>query len=226
MQSPVGINVHVKAFRTRKPVCFPARARGRIESANVEPQSDQGRWPTFAKPRAFAALAWRHYMKSDDRDFEAKAADIIGLYLRPPAHAAVFCVDEKSAIQALDRLDPVLPLSPGRAERHGFEYFRHGTLSLYAALNTASGEVLGKTANRHTSAEFVVFLQEVVASVEAGRQIHIIADNLSTHKTKAVEAFLREHPRVRLHFTPTYSSWLNQVEIWFSKIQRDIIARG
>ena len=168
----------------------------------------------------------RHYMKSDDRDFEAKVADIIGLYLRPPAHAAVFCVDEKSAIQALDRLDPVLPLSPGRAERHGFEYCRHGTLSLYAALNTASGEVLGKTANRHTSAEFVVFLQEVVASVEAGRKIHIIADNLSTHKTKAVEAFLREHPRVHLHFTPTYSSWLNQVEIWFSKIQRDIIARG
>src|SRR4029077_14188704 len=168
----------------------------------------------------------RHYMANDDPAFESKAADIIGLYLRPPAHAAVFCVDEKSAIQALDRLDPVLPLSPGRAERHGVECFRHGTLSLYAALNTASGEVLGKTANRHTSAEFVVFLQEVVASVEAGRQIHLIADNLSTHKTKAVEAFLREHPRVRLHFTPTSSSWLNQLEIWFSKIQRDIIARG
>jgi transposase len=158
--------------------------------------------------------------------FEAKAADIIGLYLRPPAHAAVFCVDEKSAIQALDRLDPVLPLSPGRAERHGFEYFRHGTLSLYAALNTASGEVLGKTASRHTSAEFVVFLEEVVASVQAEREIHIIADNLSSHKTKAVEAFLHAHPHVHLHFTPRYSSWLNQIEIWFSKIQRDIIARG
>jgi transposase len=168
----------------------------------------------------------RHYMQSDDPAFEAKAADILGLYLRPPAHAAVFCVDEKSAIQALDRLDPVLPLSPGRAERHGFEYFRHGTLSLYAALNTASGEVLGKTASRHTSAEFVVFLEEVVASVQAEREIHIIADNLSSHKTKAVEAFLHAHPHVHLHFTPTYSSWLNQIEIWFSKIQRDIIARG
>jgi transposase len=168
----------------------------------------------------------RHYMKSDDPEFEAKAAEIIGLYLKPPAHAAVFCVDEKSAIQALDRLDPVLPLSPGRAERHGFEYFRHGTLSLYAALNTASGVVLGKTASRHTSAEFVAFLQEVVAKVEPGREIHIIADNLSTHKTKAVAAFLSEHPHVHLHFTPTYSSWLNQVEIWFSKIQRDIITRG
>ena len=100
------------------------------------------------------------YMLSDDPDFETKAADIIGLYLNPPQHAAVFCVDEKTAIQALDRLDPVLPLSPGRAERHGFEYYRHGTLSLYAAFNTKTGEVLGKTAPRHTSAEFVAFLTE------------------------------------------------------------------
>ena len=102
----------------------------------------------------------RHYMASDDPDFESKAAAIIGLYLKPPTHAVVFCVDEKTAIQALDRLDPVLPLSPGRAERHGFEYFRHGTLSLYAALEVASGQVLGKTALRHTSAEFVAFLAE------------------------------------------------------------------
>ena len=165
-------------------------------------------------------------MKSDDPKFQEKASDIIALYLRPPAHAAVFCVDEKSAIQALDRLDPVLPLSPGRAERHGFEYFRHGTLSLYAALNTATGEVIGKTASRHTSAEFVSFLDELVASVAPRKQIHIIADNLSAHKTQAVTAFLSDHPNVHLHFTPTYSSWLNQVEIWFSKIQRDLIARG
>lgn len=168
----------------------------------------------------------RHYMKSDDPDFEKKASNIIGLYLRPPAHAAVFCVDEKSAIQALDRLDPVLPLSPGRAERHGFEYFRHGTLSLYAALNTATGEVIGKTTNRHTSADFVHFLDEVVTSVVPGKQIHIIADNLSAHKTQVVTAFLSKHSNVHLHFTPTYSSWLNQIEIWFSKIQRDLIARG
>ena len=96
-------------------------------------------------------------MASDDPKFEAKAADIIGLYINPPSHAAVFCVGEKTAIQALDRLDPVLPLSPGRAERHGFEYYRHGTLSLYAAFNTRTGNVLGKTAARHTSAEFVAF---------------------------------------------------------------------
>jgi transposase len=168
----------------------------------------------------------RHHMVSDDPNFETKAADIIGLYLHPPAHAVVFCVDEKSAIQALDRLDPVLPLSPGRAESHGFEYFRHGTLSLYAALETQSGEILGKTAKRHTSAEFVGFLEEIVDSQPNGKSIHVIVDNLSAHKTKLVDAFLEAHANVQIHYTPTYSSWLNQVENWFSKIQRHVITRG
>jgi transposase len=166
------------------------------------------------------------YMASDDPDFELKAADIIGLYVKPPQHAAVFCVDEKTAIQALDRLDPVLPLSPGRLERHGFEYYRHGTLSLYAALNTRNGAVFGKTAARHTSQEFVAFLTEVVANQPRGKEIHLIADNLSAHKTKRVEQFLAAHPKVHLHFTPTYSSWLNQVENWFARIEREVIARG
>jgi hypothetical protein len=103
------------------------------------------------------------YMASNDPDFESKAADIIGLYLHPPQHAAVFCLDEKTAIQALDRLDPVLPLSPGRAERHGFEYYRHGTLSLYAALDVKTGKVEGKTAKRHTSAEFITFLNQLLS---------------------------------------------------------------
>lgn len=165
-------------------------------------------------------------MSSDDPDFEKKAADIIGLYLHPPQHAAVFCVDEKTAIQAPDRLDPVLPLSPGRAERHGFEYYRHGTLWLYAAFNTKTGEVLGKTAPRHTSAEFVAFLTDIVVNQPRGKEIHVIADNLSAHKTLQVKDFLRAHSNVHLHFTPTYSSWLNQVELWFSKIERDVIARG
>jgi transposase len=168
----------------------------------------------------------RRYMQSDDPCFEAKAAQIIGLYLKPPAYAAVFCVDEKSAIQALDRLDPVLPLSPGRAERHGFEYYRHGTLSLFAALEIGSGKVIGKTAPRHTSAEFVAFLEDLLAHQPTGRPVHIIADNLSTHKTKGVEEFLACHPQVTLHYTPTYSSWLNQIELWFSKLERDLIARG
>src|SRR6185295_52940 len=166
------------------------------------------------------------YLASNDPDFETKAADVIGLYLNPPQHAAVFSVDEKTAIQALDRKDPVLPLSPGRAERHGFEYFRHGTLSLYAAFDTKTGEVLGKTAERHTSAEFVAFLTDLVAHQPEGREIHVIVDNLSAHKTKTVAEFLAAHPNVQLHYTPTYSSWLNQVELWFSKIERDVIARG
>ena len=166
------------------------------------------------------------YLVSDDPDFETKAADIIGLYVKPPQHAAVFCVDEKTAIQALDRLDPVLPLSPGRAERHGFEYYRHGTLSLYAALNTRNGEVVGKTAARHTSQEFVAFLAAVVAHQPRGQELHLIADNLSAHKTPRVEQFLATHPKVHLHYTPTYSSWLNQIENWFARIEREIIARG
>lgn len=166
------------------------------------------------------------YMASDDPDFESKAANIIGLYLNPPQHAAVFCVDEKTAIQALDRLDPVLPLSPGRAERHGFEYYRHGTLSLYAALDVKTGKVHGKTAARHTSEEFVDFLHQLAGLCKPQQQIHIILDNLSAHKTQKVRAFLEEHPKVKLHFTPTYSSWLNQVEIWFARIERQVIARG
>ena len=166
------------------------------------------------------------YMASDDPDFESKAADVIALYLNPPEHAAVFCVDEKSAIQALDRLDPVLPLSPGRVERHGFEYYRHGTLSLYAALDVKTGKVHGKTAAHHTSAEFVDFLGQVVGLCRPQQEIHIILDNLSAHKSKTVAAFLEQHPQVKLHFTPTYSSWLNQVEIWFARIEREVISRG
>ena len=166
------------------------------------------------------------YMASNDPDFETKAADIIGLYVHPPQHAVVFCVDEKTAIQALDRKDPVLPLSPGRAERHGFEYVRHGTLSLYAALNTQTGVVYGHTAARHTSEAFVAFLAGLVAQQPRRRALHIIADNLSAHKTERVRQFLRDHPHVHLHYTPTYASWLNQVELWFAKIERDVIARG
>src|SRR5213075_2449348 len=213
-----------------------------LEATRRAPSSGATHWSTrklgayLDVSHMMVARVWRkhglqphrmkRYMASNDPDFEKKAADIIGLYLNPPAHAAVFSVDEKTAIQALDRKDPVLPLSPGRAERHGFEYFRHGTLSLYAAFNTKTGEVLGKTAERHTSAEFIAFLTDIVINQPRGKEIHVIADNLSAHKTKRVKDFLEAHPKVRLHFTPTYSSWLNQVELWFAKIERDVIARG
>lgn len=166
------------------------------------------------------------YMYSNDPEFESKAADVIGLYLNPPQHAAVFSIDEKSAIQALDRKDPVLPLSPGRVERHGFEYYRHGTLSLYAAFDIKNGKIHGKTTERHTSQEFLSFIQDVQSTQPPGKEIHIILDNLSAHKTKAVKEFLMANPNLHFHFTPTYSSWLNQVELWFSKIERDLIHRG
>jgi transposase len=213
-----------------------------LEATRHTPASGATQWSTrklaahLKVSHMMVARVWRkhglkphrmeRYMASNDPDFETKAADIIGLYLNPPAHAAVFCVDEKTAIQALDRKDPVLPLSPGRAERHGFEYFRHGTLSLYAAFNTRTGQVLGKTAARHTAAEFVAFLTDLVIHQPTGKEIHVIADNLSAHKSQPVQDFLATHPNVRLHFTPTYSSWLNQVELWFAKIERDVIARG
>jgi transposase len=229
--------------RGRAPADDLARLEARVLAWTQKPPSDGStHWSTRKLASALGvshmrvARIWakhglkphrlERYMASNDPDFEAKAADVIGLYLNPPAHAAVFCVDEKTAIQALDRLDPVLPLSPGRIEQHGFEYYRHGTLSLYAAFNTKTGEVLGKTAARHTSAEFVAFLADLVAHQPKRKEIHVICDNLSAHKTRGVDAFLAEHPNVQLHYTPTYSSWLNQVELWFAKIERDVIARG
>ena len=229
--------------RGSKPRVLTPQVEARILSWTRKPPTDgTTHWSTrrlgeqLGVPHTVVQRAWtraglqphrlERYLRSTDPDFEHKAAEIIGLYLDPPQHAAVFCVDEKTAIQALDRRDPILPLSPGRAERHGFEYVRHGTLSLYAALETQTGAVLGKTAVRHTSDEFVAFLDQIVSSQPRDREIHIIADNLSAHKTAKVTAFLDAHPNVQLHYTPTYSSWLNQVELWFAKVKRDLLARG
>ena len=230
-------------YRGGPPTVLTPKMEARIlEKTRQAPPDGSTHWSTRKLARLLeihhnlVAKAWRRaglqphrferYMQSDDPEFETKAADVIGLYVNPPQHAAVFAVDEKTAIQALDRLDPVLPLSPGRAERHGFEYYRHGTLSLFAALNTQTGEVVGQTVPRHTSDAFVAFLTDVVAGAPRAKEIHVILDNLSTHKTQAVRTFLVQQPKVRLHFTPTYSSWLNQVELWFSKIERDVLARG
>jgi transposase len=229
--------------RGSKPTVLTPQLQARILAwTRRSPPHGATHWSTRSLGRklgvqhTIVARAWQYaglqphrlerYMRSTDPDFETKAAEVIGLYLEPPQHAVVFCVDEKTAIQALDRIDPLLPLSPGRAERHGFEYFRHGTLSLYAALNTRTGEVLGSAVPHHTSEEFVTFLQSVVDTQSRHRAIHVIVDNLSAHKTQKVRTFLAAHPAVQLHYTPTYSSWLNQVELWFSKIERDVIARG
>ena len=238
-----GLNGLAARHRGSKPTVLTPALQARILAwTRRAPPHGATHWSTRSLGRKLGvqhtiiARAWRdaglqphrleRYMRSTDPDFETKAADVIGLYLDPPQHAVVLCVDEKTAIQALDRVDPLLPLSPGRAERHGFEYYRHGTLSLYAALNTHTGEVLGSAVPRHTSDEFVTFLAAVVETQSRRRAIHIIVDNLSAHKTPQVRTFLAAHPTVRLHYTPTYSSWLNQVELWFSKIERDVIARG
>ena len=230
-------------YRGQPPtILTPAMEARMLAKTRQRPPDGSTHWSTRKLGRLLGihhnlvAKTWRRaglqphrferYMRSDDPDFEQKAADVIGLYLNPPQHAAVFAVDEKTAIQALDRLVPVLPLSPGRAERHGFEYDRHGTLSLFAALDTQSGEVFGQPVPRHTSAAFVQFLGDIIASQPLGREIHVIVDNLATHKTSAVRGFLAAHPNVQLHFTPTYSSWLNQIELWFAKIERDLLARG
>ena len=159
----------------------------------------------------------RRYMTSPDPNFESKAKDILGLYLHPPDNAAVFCVDEKTAIQALDRSQPALPLRPGQPERQAVEYVRHGTVSLFAALEVHSGKVVGRCAARHTSQEFVQFLEQAVAT-HRRKTIHVILDNLAVHKTPAVQAWAKQHPNVTFHFTPTYASWLNQVEIWLGMI--------
>lgn len=165
------------------------------------------------------------YLASNDPHFAAKAKQVIALYLQPPQEAAVFCVDEKSAIQALDRVQPLLPLRPGAPERRGFEYMRHGTCSLYAALEVATGRVIGRCRKRHRSLELCEFLSTVIKGRKE-KQIHIILDNLSAHKTETVRAWKRVHPEVHLHYTPTYSSWLNQVEIWFGMITSQCIRRG
>lgn len=168
----------------------------------------------------------RRYVVSSDPDFETKAADILGRYLNPPKHAAVFCVDEKTAIQALDRTDPVLPLSPGRAERHGFEDYRHGTLALYAALEVATGKVDGMPSARHPSRELIRFLDRLIAPLPRRQEIHVILDNFRAHKTLAVREWLAAHPHVHFHCTPTYSCWLNQIALWFGRIEREMLVRG
>lgn len=167
----------------------------------------------------------QRYLASPDPDFEAKAKAILGLSLNPPENTVVVCVDEKTAIQALDRTQPGLPMRAGQPERQTVEYVRHGTVSLLAALEVQTGKVQGRWVARHTSEEFVRFLEEAVVG-RRRQKVHVILDNLSAHKTAAVTAWLAEHPNVQLHFTPTYSSWLNQVEIWLGLITRDCIRRG
>ena len=163
---------------------------------------------------------------STDPYFIEKVRDVVGLYMAPPDRALVLCVDEKSQIQALDRSQPLLPLMPGQVERRTHDYVRHGTTSLFAALDTATGEVIGQIHRRHRSLEFRKFLDHIDAQVPADLGVHLILDNYGTHKTPRIRRWLARHPRFHLHFTPTGSSWLNLVERFFALLTEKQIRRG
>jgi transposase len=163
---------------------------------------------------------------SKDPLFVAKVRDVVGLYLNPPERALVLCVDEKTQIQALNRTAPVFPMLPGTPARATHDYVRHGTSSLYAALDLSTGKVIGALHSRHRATEFLAFLKTIEASVPADLDVHLVLDNASTHKTPAVKRWLLAHPRFVLHFTPTSSSWLNLVERWFAELTTKKLRRG
>lgn len=163
---------------------------------------------------------------SNDPLFVEKVRDVVGLYLNPPEHAVVLCVDEKTQIQALDRKQPILPMLPGQPERRTHDYRRHGTTTLFAALDIATGKVIGSLHHRHRSIEFKKFLRRIDAEVPENLDVHVVVDNYSAHKTQSIQRWLAKHPRFHFHFTPTYSSWLNQVERWFAHLTDKKIKRG
>jgi transposase len=178
--------------------------------------------------RAFGLQPHRSetFKLSTDPLFIDKVRDIVGLYMDPPTKAMVLCVDEKSQIQALDRTQPILPLAPGLPERRTHDYKRHGTTTLFAALDVASGKVIGELHRRHRSKEFLTFLRTIDNNVPAELEVHLIMDNYGTHKTPTVKGWLARHPRFHVHFTPTSGSWLNLVERWFGLISQRQIKRG
>jgi len=170
---------------------------------------------------------WRSasFRFSTDPELVAKVTDVVGLYLAPPTDAVVLCVDEKSQIQALDRTAPILPTQPHLIERRSADYVRHGTTTLFAALEIATGHVTGALKPRHRRQEFLAFLKQV-ARAYPGRELHLVMDNYAAHKTPEIRAWLTANPRVLVHFTPTHASWMNLVEVWFSIIERQAIHRG
>ncbi|MGH3183285.1 MAG: IS630 family transposase, partial [Streptosporangiaceae bacterium] len=163
---------------------------------------------------------------SSDPQFIEKLRDVVGLYLDPPERAVVLCTDEKSQIQALNRFQPILPMMPGTPERRSHDYVRHGTTSLFAALDMANGKVIGSLHRRHRASEFKKFLERIDAEVPTELDVHLVLDNYATHKTPDIMRWMVRHPRFHLHFTPTSSSWLNVVERWFSELTTKKIKRG
>ncbi|WP_329246077.1 IS630 family transposase [Streptomyces sp. NBC_01478] len=196
--------------------------RGLARQVGISPTGVHRIW------RAFGLQPWRteDFKISPDPLLIDKIRDVVGLYLAPPAHAVVFSMDEKPQIQALERTAPVLPMLPGVPERRSFDYVRHGTIDLFAALNTATGKVISRLSAHHRAVDFRDFLTDIDRQTEPGLAVHVICDNLSAHKAPVVHKWLLAHPRFTLHFTPTYSSWINQVERWFAELQRRCPERG
>jgi transposase len=196
--------------------------RSMAAEAGVSPATVQRVWTA----RGLKPHLVETFKLSNDRRFEEKLVDVVGLYLNPPDKAVVLCMDEKSQIQALDRTQPSLPLKPGRAGTMTHDYKRHGTTTLFAALDVLTGKVIGKCFARHRHDEFLRFLRTIDMSVPRKLQVHLIVDNYGTHTHPNVKAWLAKHPRFHLHFTPTSSSWLNLVERWFAELTGKMIRRG
>jgi transposase len=167
-----------------------------------------------------------HFKLSNDPLFVEKVYDIVGLYVKPPEAAVVLCVDEKSQIQALARSRPAFPMMPGMPEKRTHDYVRHGTTSLFAAFDTSDGTVITSLHRRHRAVEFRKFLAKIDTEVPGHLDIHLVCDNYGTHKAPTVQTWLANHPRFHMHYTPTYSSWINQVERWFAELTRQLIERG
>jgi transposase len=178
--------------------------------------------------QAFGLKPWLtdSFKLSADPQFVDKVRDVVGIYMNPPDHAVVLCVDEKTSIQALDRTQPSLPMRPGQVERRTHDYKRHGVTDLFAALNVATGQVIHQTRPHHRAVEFRKFLDLIDASVPEDLAVHVVLDNASTHKTPAIHKWLLQHPRFTFHFTPTSSSWLNLVERWFAELTRKKLQRS
>ena len=197
-------------------------SRGMAKESGLSVSSVQRIWRAFGlQPHRMET-----FKLSTDPEFVVKVRDVVGLYVSPPQHAVVLCVDEKSQIQALDRSQPMLPMRPGQPARRSHDYTRHGTTSLFAALDIATGKVIGKCYSRHRATEFRKFLDEIEAAVPRGLDVHLVMDNYATHKAPLIRNWLAKRPRWHVHLTPTSSSWLNQVERFFALITDKKIRRG
>jgi len=212
----------VRTLETKPADATHWSSRGMARASGLSVSTVQRIWRAFGlQPHRLET-----FKLSTDPDFVAKVRDIVGLYVAPPERAIVLCVDEKSQIQALDRSQPMLPMRPGQTARRSHDYKRHGTTSLFAALDIATGRVIGKCYGRHRAKEFRKFLDEIEAAVPGGLDVHLVMDNYATHKTPLIRNWLAKRPRWHVHLTPTSSSWLNQVERFFALITERKIRRG